>query len=228
MPRKKRKPVPPCPDPGLFTLVELEERYIWKRKRGSVSPALLNDSLSKNASLTKITNAASRRIFTRLEPFLRGLDKGYAQACVSGRLKKSMNARGKMDFHFLEGFDFQQKHPLEQLLLQPVSVVITKGEVVLTVPVGKYAIKRNSQLVTGYYFEAILLYGDVSKERGVHIDSVESKLYDFNDKGSCVLRLELPVRKVPWMVLLKVSCVEGNELAVHPKHYGLKVVKVSV
>jgi hypothetical protein len=228
MPRKKRKPVPPCPDAELFTLVELEDRYIWKRRRGSLSPALLNASLSKNASLTTITNAASRRIFTRLEPFLRGLAKGYAQACVSGRLKKSMNARGQMDFHFLEGFDFQQKHPLEQLLLQPLSVGISKGEVVLTVPIGKHAVKRNSQLVSGYYFEAILLYGDVSKERGLHIESVESKLYDFNEKGNCVLRLELPVRKVPWMVLLKVSCMEGNELAVHPRHYGLKVVKVYV
>jgi hypothetical protein len=41
------------------------------------------------------------------------------------------------------------------------------------------------------------------------------------------LRLKIPVRKVPWMVLLKVSCMEGNELAVHPRHYGMKVVKVS-
>jgi hypothetical protein len=227
MPRKKRKPVPPCPDPALFILAELEDRYIWKRRRGTLSPALLNDAFSKNASLTIITNAASRRIFTRLEPFLRGLAKGYAQASVSGKLKKSLNARGQMDFHFLEGFDFQQKHPLEQLLLQPISLHITNGEVVLTVPAGKHAVKRNSQLVSGYYFEAILLYRDVSKENGVLIDSVESKLYDFNDKGSCVLRLKIPVRKVPWMVLLKVSCMEGNELAVHPRHYGMKVVKVS-
>jgi hypothetical protein len=36
---------------------------------------------------------------------------------------------------------------------------------------------------------------DVSKERGVQIDSVGSKLYNFNDTGSCVLRLELPVYK---------------------------------
>jgi hypothetical protein len=28
------------------------------------------------------------------------------------------------------------------------------------------------------------------------------------------------------MVVLKVSCLEGNELAVHPKHYGMRVVGV--
>jgi hypothetical protein len=71
------------------------------------------------------------------------------------------------------------------------------------------------------------MYEDVSKKRGFEIESDPSKLYDFNDKGSCVLRLELPVWNLPWMVLLKVSCMEGNELALHPRHYGLKVVKVS-
>ena len=29
------------------------------------------------------------------------------------------------------------------------------------------------------------------------------------------------------MVLLKVSCREGNEMAVHPKHYGVKVKVLS-
>jgi hypothetical protein len=227
MPDKKRKAIPPCPDPDLYILSELEDRYIWKRKRGTIKPAVLNASLSKNASLTSSTNKAAGRLFARLAPYFEGLAKGWAQASMAGMLKKAMNARGKMDFHFLEGFDFQKKHPLEQLLLQPVSIVIKDGEVALTLPVGRHVIKRNSRLVSGYYFEAILLSGDASKDRSIMIDSEESKLYNFNDTDQCVLHLKLPARKVPWMVILKLSCMEGNELAVHPRHYGMKVVRVS-
>jgi len=30
----------------------------------------------------------------------------------------------------------------------------------------------------------------------------------------------------PWIVLLKVSCLEGNEMTVHPKRYGVKMTSV--
>jgi hypothetical protein len=38
--------------------------------------------------------------------------------------------------------------------------------------------------------------------------------------------MELPTGKQPWMIFLKLSCLEGNEAAIHPRHYGMKVVAV--
>ena len=40
------------------------------------------------------------------------------------------------------------------------------------------------------------------------------------------MSVPLPSNGAPWMALLKVSCPEGLELAVHPRHYGMRVVKV--
>jgi hypothetical protein len=58
---------------------------------------------------------------------------------------------------------------------------------------------------------------------------VVSSLYPFTEwieKSVCSLSIELPANKKPWMVLLKVNCLEGNELAVHPRHYAMTVVAV--
>jgi hypothetical protein len=61
----------------------------------------------------------------------------------------------------------------------------------------------------------------------LRVDSVASPLYVIGAEGEdvCTLSVDLPQADVPWMVLLKVSCLEGNELAAHPRHYGMRVVK---
>ena len=63
---------------------------------------------------------------------------------------------------------------------------------------------------------------------GLKTVSTESRLYAFEDgrKEDCIMSLPLPEAEVPWTVLLKLSCLEGNELAAHTKHYGMKVVWV--
>jgi hypothetical protein len=74
----------------------------------------------------------------------------------------------------------------------------------------------------------MILYGDVTKEGGLKLGTVESKLYAFGSETTevCELSLSLPEEDQQWIVLLKVSCLEGNEMAVHPKHYGMKVISV--
>jgi hypothetical protein len=42
---------------------------------------------------------------------------------------------------------------------------------------------------------------------------------------NCELSLHLPERNVSWMVLLKVSCLEGIEMVHHPMRYAMNVVK---
>jgi hypothetical protein len=160
-----------------------------------------------------------------LEPFVRGLSSGRAQAQVNGMFKKAINSRGRMDFGFFEGFDFQKDHPLECLVRIPVAVECKKESVYISIIISPQTVKRYSKLISGYYFEGILLYGDAGKEEGLSLETVTSRLYDFKENGKCLLELGLPLEKLPWMLLIKASCLEGNELAVHPKHYGMKVIK---
>ena len=83
-------------------------------------------------------------------------------------------------------------------------------------------------MVSHYYYEAVLLYGDPSVKDALRTENVVSPLYDINSRKeeTCVLDVVLPSNGVPWMVLLKLSCVEGEVLAHAGRNYGMKVVGV--
>jgi hypothetical protein len=73
----------------------------------------------------------------------------------------------------------------------------------------------------------LILYAYLGKENSLRLESTEPKLYAFGEEPSEAfeLCLSLPSDRVSWMVVLKVSCLEGNEMATHPKHYWMKVLK---
>jgi hypothetical protein len=104
----------------------------------------------------------------------------------------------------------------------------TDNFIEIQIPVSKNAVQQHNRLVTHFYFEGILLSGDALKEGALQVEYALSKPYNFIDTitDDCKLALPLPEIKQPWMLLLKVSCLEGNEMAVHPKHYGMRVVEV--
>jgi hypothetical protein len=86
--------------------------------------------------------------------------------------------------------------------------------------------KAQNRLATEFYFELVLLYGDANEEWGLRTENVESQLYVYGEKTKkvCVLELDLPEQE-DWCVILKVSSLEGNQLAVHPMHYRMRVVE---
>ena len=58
------------------------------------------------------------------------------------------------------------------------------------------------------------------------MEEVDSPVYGIGEdhKKECRLSLVLPPEGQPWMALLKVSCIEGRELAMAPGMYGMKVI----
>jgi hypothetical protein len=118
---------------------------------------------------------------------------------------------------------------LHQILLGPYEVIPKNSVCRIKIGVEKNCVKKQNRLATHFYFEGLILYGDVGDENSLRIESAESKLYAFGEEPNevCELCLPLPASDASWMVLLKVSCLEGNEMAAHSKHYGMKVVKAS-
>jgi hypothetical protein len=229
MPKKKPgKRFPPCPFPEGGVPVRSKEGNYWRRRRGSLKPADLNSSFLKNAEAAKIASPAAKRLVLKLYPFLRGLFPGRLIARLSGRFIKSLYQHEVIQFSLLDQFDFQQEFPFDKLVKADYRLSIEKNVAKLAIPVYTDSIERLNTLVTDYYFEMILLYGDITKDRGLRIESVESSLYSYKYKGktTCNLELVLPAANKPWMILLKINSHEGNEVAAHGKHYGLKVIRV--
>ena len=91
--------------------------------------------------------------------------------------------------------------------------------------IDKDIIIAQNKIVSEYYFEAIVAYGDINNDSRLEIESTESPLYSFSSdlKTKCTLYLSKPI-DTDWMVLLKLNCIEDNELAWHSRHYRMAVV----
>ena len=229
MPKHKGgEPLLPFSDDYIW--VKTREGSYWRRKRGTVKPATLNDAFTENVRLATLLAPVGKRIIVKLQPFISNLAVGRITLNFSNLLRRALKETGRVDLTFFRHYDFQKKFPLERLLLSH-QVTQSNGQVVVTIPIDHCTIKFQSKLVTDYFFELILLHGDPMKERGLRIESVSSPVYPFQPnnewmkKSVCRLSVELP-DKNPWMVMLKLNSHEGNRMAIHPKHYRMKVVAV--
>lgn len=221
-----RKP-PPCPgDPRDYILVTTREGLHWRRRRGTVKPAPLNAGFQASKEATKLVAPACKQIRTALEPYLRGLQPGRLNNRMGTALRHSLAENGRLELSCLKGVELQREHPLEAMLTAAYRIRVDKDTVRMEIPIEPHTVTPLNRLVTDYYFEAVLLYGEVGKEEALQTRSVESPLYPIgsNTKATCVLELPIP-RKQDWCLLLKLSCLEGRELAVHTKHYRMKVVE---
>jgi len=217
---------PPCPgNPETYILVKTKEGSYWRRKRGTKKKAVLNATLEKNANLTRITNEAASRIMRKLREYLVRMDKGRSSVRIAGKLKQAYNRKGIIDFSLLEGFDFQQRYPCNKLLLTPPIITQTGDTVEARIPIGFETVKKHSRLVTHYFLELILLHGNATIDHGLRDECVSSDVYniDSDERENCVLALQVPEQ--PWMILMKVNCIEGNEMAASAKNYGIKILK---
>lgn len=215
---------PTCPDPDRFIWVQTKEGGFWRRKRGTVKKAKLNESLLQNSEYTKLSSPAARRVVSKLRPFMDGLKTGRLTTRISGKLRKGLNETGKLSFVPLKDMDLQMEHPMTRLLLAHVDVVRHENELIVTIPISSTTVKQHSPLVTDYYFDLVLLWGDAGDDGRLNSDSATSELFSIGKKRKISCRLSVPLPRKPWIALLKVSCMEGNELAMASRNYGMKII----
>jgi hypothetical protein len=217
--------LPPCPDPEKYILVRTKEGEFWRRKRGTVKPARLNLVFAQNVSNSKVASPAAKRIIQKLRPWLQDLNTGRLTARLAGLLIKTINLKGYADFSLLKGFEFQHP-PLRSLLRAGVTVVVKDSCIMLSISLLAGSMARRGDLVTDFYFEAILVYGDLTADNGLRVDSTISRLYSFEEEGGFVCELELDLPEGAWMVILKVVCQEENKPSVNAGQFGMRVVEV--
>src|ERR1051326_2660887 len=89
---------PPPGDAENYVLVTTREGFYWRRRRGTIKKAELNEALKKYAKATNLTSPAAKRVRDKLGEFLRQLDTARFIANVSARLKKTYVKTGEWNF----------------------------------------------------------------------------------------------------------------------------------
>ena len=176
----------------------------------------------------QLSAPATRGIMQKLKPYMNGLYTGRLNAKISGRLRRELKETGKLSLSCLRGFDLQQGHRFEQLLQAELDIQQTPHTLTVSIPIAAHTVKRINTLVTNYYFELVLLYGDVSKENGLRTESIESDVYEIEKDYNMFCKLSMALPEKEWIALLKVNSIEGNEPAISHKLYGMKVVEAAL
>jgi len=218
--------IPPCPDPDRYVLVKTDEGYFWRRKRGTKKEATLNTELSRRAGLAKHTAPAAKRILDMLSAFMTGMKKGRLVLRINALLVKSLQLQPVPDFKNFKGLELNDGYPLELSYKGQWRISVDEESRTVTLLLKYIFVEPQNTLVSDYYFEAIVIWGDIMVESGLQVRSESSPLFSFaaEPPADFAFQLPLPPAGASWMLLLKLNCLEGNELAVHSKHYGLKVV----
>ena len=214
----------PCPDPENYTWVHSKEGGYWRRKRGTIKPAKLNKVLKANRDAMKIASPASKKMVDLLNPFFEGMQVGRIKARLNGIFIRSIQEGEGIKFRYLKDFCFQIKPAFYEIMDGPIGVKAEGDKISVEIRTEDKPVKKLSQIVTDYYFEAILLSGEAGKK--LKLEHIKSKFYPFGlvTEDVCFLELKLP-KKADWMLLVKVGCTEGEEKAVSSRHYGMKVVE---
>ena len=223
---RKNNARPLIPYDPNFIWVETKEGGYFRRKRGTVKVAKLNASLKKYQKAFSEISPIAQRLKLWLKPYTHNLDTGRLQGKLTAALVKSFLETNTFNFTYLKDYEFQKAHPFSRIHIgYPVEVMADR--VTIKLPVKHYLVERISDIVTGFYYELIVVAGDLKNETPVLRNSVRSQEYEFEkDYKDCVLEIALPASGEPWMVMVKIGTIEGDVEAVHPRHFAMRVVAV--
>jgi hypothetical protein len=126
-------------------------------------------------------------------------------------------------YELCNGLEVQHQYPLDKLLFSPVNTEVRKHHIYTSFQLAEHSFPQAGPLLTDYYFEAILLSGDLMGE--IQEQSQQSELFSFRQPVIKEVIFEFPLpHNQPWMLLLKAACFESNQRATNPKYYAMKVI----
>lgn len=217
----KKKKIYENPDPGRYIIVHTKEGDILRAKRTS---PFINEAFKAMAAET--CSAAAKQILMRLKPFT-GQMTGRMNVRLSGKIRSAKKQTGSYNYSLLYGFELQKEYPLENLYTGQYRVRKEGQTIHINIPVEKGYIQARNSLATNYYFEAVALFGDAMIPNSLRVEDDKSSLFDFEKtyKTTVDFAFVLPPG-MPYLIWLKVGCMEGHQAAYHPMHYGMRVVAV--
>jgi hypothetical protein len=181
--------------------------------------------MQNSAQQLKRCSPAVKRLLTALSPHLQELQTGRLHSRLVGKFCKGFKS-GRFSYAPLHGVELQKAYPLDRLLKSGVSITQPGYSLVVQVPIKPALVQRQSSLASDFYLEAVVVCGDPFSDAPLRVESTVSTLYAFDAIPSITCTLHLPIISNPWILFLKFCSLEGNELAVHPKHYGMQVIEV--
>jgi hypothetical protein len=229
MPKGKRytkRELPPNPDPERYIVVKTRDRlYHYRLKRGSIKPAFLNGAFLQNQQLTSLLSPAAKKVRTALWPYTENMKTPKLHNQLLTGLKKYYKEFHQPGFKYLRGLNLQHQYPLDKLLHAQINKTTEAGNFIISFLLNDLNFPKVGPLLTDYYFEAVLLFGDILGEEPMQELSQRSELFSFSEPPNQLYTFSFQLPHQSWMLLLKAACFERDQKATNPKYYGMQIIE---
>ncbi|RYY46452.1 MAG: hypothetical protein EOO06_14525 [Chitinophagaceae bacterium] len=222
----KKRNLPPCPDPENYCLVRHKDNsYYWRLRRGTRKPAVLNEAFAANATLTALISPLISRLTIPIIAFAEHRQLSRLHTRLLTPVKKYYKEHNRISYTGLLGMDLLPHAPLHRLFAGSIDTRYSNEMITVMITAGNNYVKKNNTLVTDYYFEAMLLVGDISHKTTLEIDTEQSELLSFTGPAQQNIQFQFisPLHE-PWVLILKLACFEGHQKAANDKHYGIRII----
>ncbi|RYY13423.1 MAG: hypothetical protein EOO04_31920 [Chitinophagaceae bacterium] len=165
-----------------------------------------------------------KKLTAVLREFTSNFPSGNLHIRLLTPIKKYFKEYGCIRYHYLKKMDINAVRHFQNIFKGAVYTSFSAGTVSVRFCVSNMLTTRQNSLLTDYYFTGILICGDIIAEE-LMVSIEQSELYSFGDTNqkNCEMVFNLPVLK-PWLLLLKIACFEGNQQAVNPKNYAMRII----
>ncbi len=228
MPKGKRytkRELPPNPDPERYITVCCSDgKYYHRLMRGQRKPARLNSAFLFNQQITTMLSPAARAISQALKPYTYKLETPRFHNNLLNALRKFYKEQNQLGYSYCTNIEIQNAFPLDRMLCSPIKVVQQNNIIDTSFSVNKLNCPQLGPLLTEYWFQAILLAGNPLTPSGISVTDQQSELFSYLQPPNLQMQFHFELPASPWMLLLKMSCYEGIQVATHPGYHPIKII----
>lgn len=194
--------LPPAPEGMVLVKSEAYGEH-YRRKRGTVKQARLNDDLKLSTKLIGEANKHAKAVKDALDPFRVKFEDGRLWGRLVGLFKKQLGKDGHVDYKALEEFQCHTRFPLVRILRRDITASVSAKHKALEVEAMTYgAVKARWEKAEQYRQILIVVFYNARLDADVASDTVYFPLGK-EKRNKQQVRFPIPRKAVTALIALR-------------------------
>jgi hypothetical protein len=217
--------LPPPPDGWVLVKSNAYGEH-YRRKRGSIKPAELNDALKLSNALMADADVYAKAIKDALDPFREKFEDGTMWSRLVKLFKKQLKKNGRVELKALEEFECHKRFHLRRILHRQLSVSMSDQNNTLEVEAMTYgALKARWEKADDYRQILIVVFYDTKLDAKVSSDTVILPLGK-TKRNVQKVSLAIPDQSVTAIITLRCDFWRNEGTAGGNSRRGMEILQV--
>jgi hypothetical protein len=217
--------LPPAPD-GMVLVRSKAYGDHYRRKRGTVKPARLNDDLKLSTKLIGAADQYAKAVKDALDPFREDFKDGKLWQRLVRLFKKQLREVRQVDLKALEEFECHTLFPLVRILHRDITASVSAQRKTLEVEVMTYGdVKADWEKAADYRQILIVVFYDAKLDADVVSETVYFPLGQ-EKRNKQKVSFSIPPKAVTALVALRCDFWRKGRPAGGNGRKGMEILRV--